>query len=222
MDSKLTNYLTQTLPESSTWILELEKEAEENHIPIMDQVSMQFLSQLIRIKKPKRILEIGTAIGYSALRMLDAYPGTKIDTIELDEIRYKQAMHHVKKYNKQDNIHIIYGDALDVLKDLSKQDMYDFIFIDAAKGQYKNFFELSESLLSPEGIILSDNILFRGYVVEPEKAPKRYRSLTKKLIEYNQWLVEHPNFDTSIVPIGDGVAISYKREEKRGGLRDAE
>lgn len=222
MDSKLTNYLTQTLPESSTWILELEKEAEENHIPIMDQVSMQFLSQLIRIKKPKRILEIGTAIGYSALRMLDAYPGTKIDTIELDEIRYKQAMHHVKKYNKQDNIHIIYGDALDVLKDLSKQDMYDFIFIDAAKGQYKNFFELSESLLSPEGIILSDNILFRGYVVEPEKAPKRYRSLTKKLIEYNQWLVEHPNFDTSIVPIGDGVAISYKREEKRGGLTDAE
>ncbi|WP_068674413.1 O-methyltransferase [Oceanobacillus sp. Castelsardo] len=212
MDDLINNYLLHILPEKETWIKEIEEQAKIDSIPIMDQVSMHFVTQIIQIKKPKRILEIGTAIGYSALRMHDACPKSQIVTIERDDVRYKQAIQNIKHLNKEKNIDVIFGDALEKLEELmDKEEKFDLIFIDAAKGQYQRFFELSLPLLNSDGLIITDNVLFRGYVANPEVSPKRYEKMVEKIIKYNDFLMNQPEFNTSIIPIGDGVALSsYK------------
>lgn len=212
MDDLINNYLLHTLPDKNIWIKELEDQAKEDNIPIMDQVSMHFVTQIIQIKRPKRILEIGTAIGYSALRMLEASPKSQIVTMERDEVRYKQAIQNIKRLNKEKNIDVIFGDALEKLNELmDTADKFDLIFIDAAKGQYQRFFELSLPLLNSDGLIITDNVLFRGFVANPEATPKRYEKMVEKIIKYNNFLMNHPEFNTSIVPIGDGVALSSKK-----------
>src|SRR5690625_5687929 len=141
MDEQLKQYLTGTLPEETKWVNNIERQATLDNVPIMDSLSIHFLMQLIRLHKPKRILEIGTAIGYSALRMLEAYPKAEIVTIERDEHRMLQAEENIKKQNKQDAIQVILEDALDESNRLAlTNERYDVIFIDAAKGQYKHFF----------------------------------------------------------------------------------
>lgn len=215
MDEYLIPYLKQTLPRQDDWAIELEKQAEIDNVPIMDPIGINYVMQLIRIKKPKRILEIGTAIGYSALRMLEASPKTSIITIEKDESRYQQAVENIIKQNKEEQITVVRGDALEKLQELAAaNESFDFIFIDAAKGQYKRFFELASPLLVKDGIIVSDNVLFRGYVANPEIAPGKYKKLVEKLRTYNNFLMQHPDFTTSIVPIGDGVSISFKDKGK--------
>lgn len=212
MDEQLDHYLMQTLPYKDEWVIALEKQAEINNVPIMDPIGINYIMQLIRLNKPKRILEIGTAIGYSALRMLDAYPGTSIVTIERDEKRYHQAIENITRLQKQDQINIIFGDAIEEINKLgSKESLFDFIFIDAAKGQYKRFFEIAETLLEEGGLIISDNVLFRGYIANPDIAPRKYKKIVEKLRAYNEFLAQHPDFITTIVPIGDGVSISLKK-----------
>ncbi|WHX27589.1 O-methyltransferase [Virgibacillus halodenitrificans] len=219
MNEHVKSYLNEILPASPDWAKKLEGEARENHVPIMDRVSMNFVMQLIRIKKPKRILEIGTAIGYSALRMVEASPETKVVTIEKDEVRYQQALNNIKANNKEDRIRVLLGDALEKLKGL-EDNSFDFIFIDAAKGKYRDFFILSERLLVNDGLIISDNVLFRGYVAKPEEAHRRHEKMVEKIRVYNEWLFKHTNFSTSIVPIGDGVAISLKNNKKGNYLHE--
>lgn len=212
MDEELENYLLQRLPRVDEWVLEMEGQAQDENIPIMDQVSMNFLAQLVSINKPKNILEIGAAIGYSSLRMLDAYPSTSIVTIEKDEYRYKQAVKHITEQNKQTNIQVIYGDALEEMSILQKNnEQFDFIFVDAAKGEYKSFFKQACLLLKDNGLILSDNVLFRGYIANLDEPIPKYKNTVQKIREFNDWLVNQPDFITSIVPIGDGLAISYKK-----------
>jgi predicted O-methyltransferase YrrM len=212
MNEELDAYLRTLLPGREEWFTEMEYGALQNHIPIMDPVSMQFVLQLIQLHRPENILEIGTAIGYSALRMVGAYPNTKVTTIEREESRFFQAKENIKILEKQKQIDLIYGDALEILPKLPPES-FQMIFIDAAKGQYKHFFELSHPLLKNNGIILSDNVLFRGYVTDPDsiKHP-RHKKMVKKLQAYNQFIAEHPDYNTSIVPIGDGIAISIKAE----------
>jgi predicted O-methyltransferase YrrM len=209
LKEEMNNYLIDLLPAKEAWIEEMEAEAITDHVPIMDKVSMHFVTQLIRMYQPKRILEIGTAIGYSALRMLQANPEASIVTIERDEERYKQALERIRQQGKENNISVILGDALEEIPKLDG--MFDLVFIDAAKGQYKRFFELASPMLSTGGVILSDNVLFKGYVAEPEMATGRYKKMVGKIIDYNEWLMQHPHFTTSIVPIGDGVAISVRK-----------
>jgi predicted O-methyltransferase YrrM len=212
MEEHLTNYLMKHLPSTEQWVKELETQAKEDHIPIMDPVGINFLMQLIRLNKPGKILEIGAAIGYSALRMNEAYPAASITTIEKDDVRYQQAVKNIANLNKESKIEIIHGDALEVLSKLGEDNAsYNCIFIDAAKGQYKRFFELSMPLLEEDGIIISDNVLFRGYVLDPNFEHPRYKKMVEKIRAYNEWLVNHPSFITTILPIGDGVAISYKK-----------
>ncbi|PAV28960.1 SAM-dependent methyltransferase [Virgibacillus profundi] len=212
MDEQLTNYLKHSLPPQKDWVMELEKQAKKDHVPIMDAVSMNFIIQLVKLKKPKKILEIGTAIGYSALRMLEAYPDANLITIEKDEQRYHEAIENINKQNKEGNITVIFGDALEKISDLvSDNETFDLIFIDAAKGQYKRFFELVSPLLNNNGLILSDNVLFRGHVAAPDNAHPRHKKMVEKIQKYNEWLIKHSDFTTSIVPIGDGVAISLKQ-----------
>lgn len=214
MNDKTISYLSSLLPPSNDWASVLEKQAEIDRVPIMDKLGMNFLMQQIRIAKPKKILEIGTAIGYSALCMLEASPSASIVTIEKDETRYQQALENIKQRNKQEQIEVILGDAQEVMEQLITTDAsFDFVFIDAAKGQYRRYFELADQLLTNEGIIASDNVLFKNYVAEAERASKRHKKIAEKLQEYNRFLMNHPHYTTAIVPIGDGVALSLKQDK---------
>ncbi|GGJ48994.1 O-methyltransferase [Virgibacillus salexigens] len=211
MDEQLINYLSKILPAREENISDLEKKAKIEKIPIMEPISMHFVLQMLRLKQPINILEIGTAIGYSALRMLEAVPNASIITIEKDEQRYQEAIKNIQKQGKEEQIHVIHGDALEQLNNLQKDQLFDVIFIDAAKGQYRRFFEQSAPYLNKAGMILTDNVLFRGYVAQQELAPARFKNMVKKIDNYNEWLMHHPDFTTTIVPIGDGVAISSKK-----------
>lgn len=212
MNDKIEQYIDDLTQESSPiWVEELEAQAFRDNIPIMEQSGIRFLKQLIRIQKPKRILEIGTAIGYSALQMADACLTSEITSIERDEHRYKQAVENVKKFDKEQRIDIIYGDALEVVEKINKNGYFDLLFIDAAKGQYQRFFEMYTPLLNDHAVIVTDNVLFKGYVAKPNKDNKRIQKIAGKIHGYNEWLVNHKDYHTIVLPIGDGIAITTKR-----------
>ncbi|WP_017797117.1 O-methyltransferase [Oceanobacillus kimchii] len=213
MDDIISHYLASLTPNSPEWAEQLEVVAEENNIPIMDKTSMHFVQVLLQIHQPKRILEVGTAIGYSALRMQENTHQATIVTIEKDEKRYFDAIENISKLDKDDCIKVIHGDALEEMSRLQgNNELFDTVFIDAAKGQYSKFLELADSMVKNGGLIITDNVLFRGYVATPEETPKRFRSMVKKLRDFNEKLMNHSYYQTSILPIGDGVAISYKQE----------
>ncbi|ASN05148.1 O-methyltransferase [Virgibacillus necropolis] len=210
-DDLLNQYLLGTIPASEEWVSKLELYAKEHHVPIMDPVSMHFLQQLIRIHEPAHILEIGTAIGYSALRMLQANPNAFITTIERDAERFNYALDEIKSQDKLERINVVYGDALEVAEKITGQSSFDLMFIDAAKGQYKRLFELYSPSIQKGGLIISDNVLFKGYVANPSDDNPRSTKIANKIKNYNNWLINNENFHTTIVPIGDGIAISIKR-----------
>ncbi|WP_404347003.1 O-methyltransferase [Sutcliffiella horikoshii] len=215
-ENKVITYLNKLTPQRNKLVSKMEKLAEKENVPIMDLVGMETLLQLLRLSTPKRILEIGAAIGYSAIRMAQAIPEVTIVTIERDEHRYLQAKAHIEQAGLQDRIQLILGDALEVSDQVEKEAPFDFIFVDAAKGQYERFFTMYETLLNEAGIIITDNVLFRGMVAEDHDSiePKRIRNLVKKIDRYNRWLMEHPDYITTILPVGDGIAISKKRGEE--------
>ena len=208
---ELVQYIESLIPEREPMIIEIERYAKEHRIPIMELSGIETMLHILKIIQPRSILEIGTAIGYSAIRMAKALPNTKIVTIERDQERYGQALTFIKRSQVEDQIQVVLGDALEVQKSFSKQDVFDCIFIDAAKGQYKRFFEIYSQFLSDNGVIFSDNVLFKGLVTNEEVENRRIRGLVKKLRDYNVWLMNHPQFETTIIPVGDGVAISTKR-----------
>jgi predicted O-methyltransferase YrrM len=211
LDQQLIAYIENLIPGRGELFNDMEAYAKEHNVPIMELVGMETLLQLLRIHQPKKILEVGTAIGYSALRMATALPDAHIVTIERDEERANKALFFIQQAEKSSQITLVQGDALEVEDHINPLGLYDVIFIDAAKGQYKRFFELYENYLSPGGLIITDNILYKGLVVAKEFKNRRQRSLLKKINEYNAWLLSHPNYDSVILPVGDGIAISKKR-----------
>ena len=211
---KLHSYIEGLVPDRDSLVLEMENYAKEHHVPIMELAGIEAMLQILRIQSPKRILEIGAAIGYSALRMAQSVKEVKIITIERDPERYQQAEKFLERSEAAEQIILIKGDALEVESQISDLGPFDAIFIDAAKGQYKKFFELYSKYLSDKGIIITDNVLFKGLVCETEIESKRTRNLVKKIDGFNQWLMSNPLYHTIILPVGDGVAISKKRGEK--------
>ena len=212
MDDSLHSYLLTTIKDKSDDILTIEQYAKENHVPIMEPISMEFLVQLVRITKPKKILEIGAAIGYSAIRMGLATDDSKIVTIERDEERIQEALKNIKAFDLHHRINLIEGDALERTDDLLKKGPYDMLFIDAAKGQYEKFFSIYSPSIVSGGIIVTDNVLFKGYVADLDKSEnKRLQKLATKIRHYNEWLIQQPNMKTTILPIGDGIAITVKQ-----------
>lgn len=191
----------------------LEAYAEEHHVPIMDKVSMNFLCQLVNIQQPLQMLEVGTAIGYSAIKMISSLPKAHLITLERDQNMIDIATKNIEEHGLNNQIEIMPGDATDSLMKLQTAgNTFDFIFIDAAKAQYERFFTLAESLLDENGIIVCDNVLFKGFVADSEAATNpRLKKLAGKIDSFNRWLMKHKAFETSIVPIGDGLAISKKR-----------
>ncbi|MEH7379850.1 O-methyltransferase [Bacillus sp. JJ1533] len=214
LSSKITNYLEALLPKRNEIVEEIEHYAKENNVPIMELVGIETMLQILRISQPKQILEIGTAIGYSAIRMAQALPGTKIVTLERDTERYEKALENIERTGTESQINVIFGDALEVADEVKKHGKFDCIFIDAAKGQYRHFFDNYEKSLSKDGLIVTDNVLFKGLVAEEEIENKRIRNLVTKIKSYNEWLLAHPDYQTTILPVGDGVALSKRRGVK--------
>lgn len=210
--NKAEQYIKQQVLPQSEPFQQLEEFAKQHRVPIMEPVSMNFLTQLIRMKQPSTVLEIGTAIGYSALRMIDAYSEAHITTIEKNEEMYRLAKQHVAQFGQQKSITIEYGDAIEVISLLQdKQSYFDIIFIDAAKAQYQRYFEAVQSLTRKDSVIICDNVLFKGYVADETKNNnQRTVQLANKIRSFNSWLIKHPDYHTSILPIGDGVSISMK------------
>ncbi|HWO95379.1 MAG TPA: O-methyltransferase [Bacillus sp. (in: firmicutes)] len=216
LSKEVETYIESLIPSRSPLLEEMERYAKDEQVPIMELIGIETLLQLLRIQQPANILEIGTAIGYSAIRMATAVPKAEIVTIERDKERYDKALYFIGKANKEQQIHVLFGDAFEVTEEIQSKAPYDMIFIDAAKGQYQKFFELFEPFLSKDGMIISDNVLFKGYVAQAEEKieTKRIRSLTTKIKKYNDWLMSHPDFQTMILPIGDGIAITKRRGEE--------
>ncbi len=214
VNQEIIQYVESLLPKKEETIVAMEQYAREHGVPIMDALSIETMLHTLKLIQPMRILEIGTAIGYSAIRMAKALLNAKIVTIERDEERYKQARMYTEQTNTKKQITLLFGDALDMSDEVKKHAPFDVLFIDAAKGQYRRFFELYEPMLSEKGIIITDNVLFKGLVATNEPIEqKRIRQLMKKIQAYNEWLVAHPSYETIIIPIGDGMAISRKRGE---------
>ncbi|KAB2334008.1 O-methyltransferase [Bacillus mesophilum] len=210
-NDKLHTYIEKLTNERHPLLMEMEQYAEENGVPIMELVGIEALLQLLRIQQAKSILEVGTAIGYSALRMALTLPESKIVTLERDEERIKLAGQYIQRSGREEQIIQLTGDALELEQEVKHHGPYDAIFIDAAKGQYQRFFEMYAPFLKDDGVIVTDNVLFKGLVCEDEIENKRIRSLVKKINLFNEWLMSHEDYDTVILPVGDGIAISKKR-----------
>ncbi len=188
-------------------ILDLENYAHENNIPIMLSDGIEFLLKYIKENNVKNVLEIGSAIGYSAIRMSLVDKDIKVTTIERDEERYQEAIKNIGDFGLENQINIIFNDAFEVELD----DKYDLIFIDAAKSQYIKFFEKFKNNLNDNGVIISDNLNFHGLVHEDEKKLSRnVRGLVRKLNNYVEFLKNNKEFKTEFYDIGDGISISKR------------
>ncbi|WP_228027547.1 O-methyltransferase [Bacillus fonticola] len=195
---------------------EMEEVALRDRIPIMERDGLEGMLQFLRIQQPKRILEIGTAIGYSALQMKSVCPSAEIVTVERDEIRFQQACRYVDRAGCQKTMHLLLGDALDVHEEVASYGSFDALFIDAAKGHYEAFFQLYAPSLRPEGVIYIDNVLFRGYVFEGEAPTKRMQQLAKKMRRFHEWMEEQVDYTAVTYPVGDGVMVVVRNHESGG------
>jgi predicted O-methyltransferase YrrM len=191
-------------------IKNMEEYAKKENVPIMEKEGIEFLSNFIKENNIKSILEIGSAIGYSAINMALVNDDIKVTTVERDKKRYIEAVKNVKEANLEDRITLVFSDAFD----FSTNDKFDMIFIDAAKSQYIKFFEKFSLNLKEKGFIVSDNIKFHGLAFsDKSKLSRNLRQLLTKLEKYVIYLKENKEYETKFFDIGDGVAISVKRDD---------
>ena len=187
---------------------EMEEYAKENRIPIMISDGIEFLCNYILEHNIKRILEIGSAIGYSAIRMASVSNDIMVTTIEKDYDRYLEAVKNIHKYNLDNRIEIIFGDALE----LEVSGEYDLIFIDASKGNNTNFFKKYSDNLSKYGIIVTDNLFFHGLVNNPELIKtKNQRGIVRKIKDYISFLDNNSDYITEYVSVGDGISLTKRK-----------
>ncbi len=210
VNERIVTYLHSLEPGNLPYLEELEKYARENYVPIIRKEMESFLKVLIQMKQPQSILEVGTAIGYSALFMSECMPkDCHITTIENYRKRIPIAKDNFKKYKKEEKITLLEGDAMEILPKL--QGKFDFIFMDAAKGQYIHFLPELVRLLPVGGILLSDNVLQEGDIIESRYVvARRDRTIHSRMREYLYELKHSSQFNTSIIPIGDGASLSIR------------
>lgn len=208
------NYIRHTLKDKEGLLRELEVYAEENSVPIVHKEVSDLLKVLIRMKKPKKILEVGCAIGYSSILFATTCEGdVDITTCERNPIMIDKAKENIKLAGFENNIKILEGDAAELLKDVEGE--FDMIFLDAAKGQYQLFYDLVIDKLKVGGVLISDNILYKGMIADDKLVVRRKKTIVKRMRDYLDYICNCDYLTTSLLPIGDGVAISYK-EDKRG------
>lgn len=208
-DERFVAYINSLDAGNPAYLDELEAYAIKTQVPIIRKEMQSFMKTMLVMNKPKQILEVGTAIGFSALLMSEFTDG-HITTIENYDKRIPIARDNFKKYHKEDQITLLEGDAMEVLKTLDGP--YDFIFMDAAKGQYIHYLPEIMRLLAPGGVLISDNVMQDGDIIESKYAvTRRDRTIHKRMREYLYTLKHHEELETSILTLGDGVAVSVRK-----------
>jgi predicted O-methyltransferase YrrM len=212
VDPYVETYIKTLLPIETGLLGELEAYATQFNVPIVQPEIAQYLKVFFKIAKPSAVLEIGTAIGYSgALMALEMESGT-IDTIELNDAMFAKAAETFEVLSTivpRVNVTQHLGSATDVIPTLNKQ--FDLIFIDASKGHYKTFFDLCYPMLKDGGVIISDNVLYKGMIATNLYLIRRKITIVKRMRKYLAFISEHPELETTVLPMGDGLAISYKK-----------
>ncbi|MCB6285472.1 O-methyltransferase [[Clostridium] scindens] len=212
VDERMVTYIHSLETPEEPIIEQIEQEAKKTFVPIIRKETQSFLKVLLLMKKPVRVLEVGTAIGYSAILMSHYLPKDgRITTIEKYEKRIPIARENFSRAAVADRITLLEGDALEIMKSL--EEPFDFIFMDAAKGQYIHYLPEAIRLLAPEGVLMSDNVLQDGDVIESRFAvERRNRTIHSRMREYLYELKHNERLQTSILPLGDGVALSIKKK----------
>lgn len=213
VDERMVTYIRSLEVPESAVIEAIEQEALRDRVPIIRKEMQSFLKVLLMIKRPMRILEVGAAVGFSSILMSEYMPeGGHITTIENYDKRIPIARANFKRAGKEEQIDLIEGDALEVMHGL--EGPYDLIFVDAAKGQYIHYLPEVMRLLGTEGVLVSDNVLQEGDIIESRFAvERRNRTIHSRMREYLYELKRHDQLQTSIIPLGDGVALSVKRSD---------
>lgn len=214
VDERMVTYINSLDVGNTPFLDELERQACEDFVPIIRREMQSFLKVLLAVHRPAKILEVGTAVGFSTLLMSE-YTGADchITTIEKYEKRIPIARENLKKAGREDRITLLEGDAMEILKEL--QDSFDFIFMDAAKGQYIHFLPEVLRLLKPGGVLVSDNVLQDGDIIESRFAvERRNRTIYKRMRDYLYELKHNEQLLTTIIPIGDGATVSIKQERR--------
>lgn len=211
VNERIVTYIQSLDRPNSSACEEIEAEAKAEGVPIIRKEMESFLHTMIDLKKPRRILEVGAAVGYSALIMAQWMPqDCHITTIELDEERIRKAKKNFNRAGMADRITLLEGDAAEILPKLT--DIVDFVFMDAAKGQYLHFLPDILRLMAPGSVMISDNILQEGDLIESRfGVARRNRTIHSRMREYVYTIKNHPELTTSIVPLGDGIAISVRK-----------
>lgn len=214
VNERVVSFINSFNQEENSLVYQIEQDARRTEVPIVRTETRELLKVLELIQKPRRLLEVGTAVGFSSIYMSQYLPeGGRIVTIEKYPPRIARAKENFALAAVEDKITLLEGDAADLLKEL--REPFDMIFMDAAKGQYIHFLPEVLRLLAPGGVLVSDNVLQDGDVLESHYAvPKRNRTIHSRMREYLYTIKHHPELETAIVPIGDGVAISTRTEAK--------
>ena len=205
-----TKYLQSLCGEQDAFLKELQVYAKKHRVPVIQLETVSFLKLLLHLHRPSSILEIGTAIGYSALVMAKEIP-CKILSVERDEDMLVLARENIKKAGLQEEIKVLGGDALEILPCLKES--YDMIFVDGAKGHYIDFLPDLIRLIRPGGLIVTDNVLYKGMIASDDLVRRRKITIVRRLREYLEAISRHPDLQTSVLPLGDGLSLSYKRKK---------
>ena len=208
----ITEYLEKILPPYEGFSATLEQYAKENHIPIIFKEVRDFFRFLLPILNPKKILEIGTAIGYSAIFFAEICPEAKITTIEIDSAIYEIARKNIKESGFDNRINSINENAADILPCLDAK--YDLIFIDAAKGQYSEYYKYAKQRINPGGTLIFDNILYKGLPANDELVTHKHRTIANNLKNFNLTILNDKDFVSSILPLGDGLILARKETDQ--------
>lgn len=210
--TKYAAYVADFNKQQGSFIVEMEHYAAAHHVPIMDRGGMELFICLLRLQRPQRILEIGSAIGYSAIRIAEALPGATVVTIERDNTRYLKAVDYITRSGLEKRVEIVEADALLTEEPVIFHRTYDALFIDAAKGQYKRFFEKYAPTVAAGGVIYCDNMFLHGAILyDEQEIPRRNRTMIRNLKEFTAWIMVHPDYETSLLPVGDGLLIAVKK-----------
>lgn len=208
----ITEYLREKTLHSDSFLLELEKYAEENSVPIVEPETARFISVITQLKQPQRVLEVGCAIGYSAILMAKIMPQDGIfETVEYNGDMVKIATENIKKAGLSNKIKVIEADAKEYLGEIDGEEIYDIIFLDGPKAHYIYMLDDCIRLLKKGGVLISDNVLYKGMIPDDNHVVRRKITIVKRLRKYIDELMNDERIITSLLPLGDGVTISIKK-----------
>lgn len=209
VNAHVETYIRSLVPVEDGYFSDLESYAELNHVPIIHKEVKNLLAFVVESTKAKSVLEVGTAIGYSASIFARAMKGKgRVVSVERRDAYHELAKENVKKLGYETSFDFKLGEAQDILETIDEK--FDIIFIDAAKGHYQVFLDKCIDKLNDGGVIISDNVLYKGMIASDEYVVRRQKTIVKRMRNYLKYLTEHPDFTTTLLPMSDGIALSYK------------